>query len=162
VRNDPDYTKKTGVPLAGDEGSNAWTYPFPQYGKGYIDSTGNYMTPLSPQSIIDSYNATEKETLAAYGKTMWIDFLPPTNTWPVHRHGRAFEYNLPPEDNVIFVQCYEAISTHLGKIIISPPAEFDGMWQAMVDELIDIGAERIGAKMTEMIRDKVTLWEMQD
>jgi putative aldouronate transport system substrate-binding protein len=162
MRNDPDYTKKTGVPLAGDEASTAWTYPFPQYGRGYIDSTGNYMTPLSPQTIIDSYNATERETLAAYGKETWIDFFPPTDTWPPHRHGRAFEYNLPTEDNVIFIQCYETISAHLGKIIMAPPADFDRMWQAMVDELIDIGAERIGAKMTELIRDKVSLWEMPD
>jgi hypothetical protein len=32
----------------------------------------------------------------------------------------------------------------------------------MVDELIEIGAERISAKMTELIRDKVTLWESAD
>jgi putative aldouronate transport system substrate-binding protein len=148
---DPDYDKNTGV--------RYWTYPFPEYGPAYVDSTGNYMTPITPETVESNYTDIERETLAAYGLDMWTDFFLKPADMPVQRHGRAFEYSLAPETNVIFTQLYDIISTSLGKIIMANPNEFDSLWDGMVKELYEVGVEKVNAEMTGIIRDKVALWE---
>jgi putative aldouronate transport system substrate-binding protein len=159
MQTDVDYSRKTGVASAGFGGSSGWSYPFPQYGNAYIDSTGNYITPLSPDVIKDTYTPIERETLRAYGLDMWTDFFKKPSEMPVQRHGRAFEYSLDPETGVIFTQLYEVIGNHVGQIIMAPPGDFDKEWQAMIDEMYDIGVEKVNAEMTALIKDKVALWE---
>jgi putative aldouronate transport system substrate-binding protein len=161
MQSDPDYSKKTGVASAGFGGSSGWSYPFPEMGMGYIDSTGNYMTPITPESIIEQYTAIERETLAAYGLNMWTDFFPKPEDMPVQRHGRAFEYSLSPDGGAVFGECYDVIANHIGKIIMDPVQNFDANWQALVDELVEVGAKDISAEMTALIRDKVALWDQK-
>jgi putative aldouronate transport system substrate-binding protein len=150
-QSDPDYGEKTGVTI--------WAYPFPEYGPAYIDSTGNYITPISPETIKAQYTPIERETLAAYGKEMWVDFFPRTEDMPVQRHGRAFEFALSPDTNALFNQLYDVIANHLGKILMAKPADFDRLWDAMVKEMYEVGVEKVNAEMTGIIKDKVALWE---
>jgi putative aldouronate transport system substrate-binding protein len=159
MQTDPDYSRKTGVSSAGFGASSGWQYPFPEYGSAYVDSTGNYMTPISPETVVNNYTPIERETLAAYGLDMWTDFFLKPEDMPVQRHGRAFEFNLLPDTNAIFIQLYDIIANNLGKIILARPGEFDTLWDAMVKEMYDVGVEKVNAEMTGMIRDKVALWE---
>jgi putative aldouronate transport system substrate-binding protein len=159
MQSDPDYSKKTGVASAGFGGSSGWQYPFPEYGAAYIDSTGNYITPISPETVRAQYTPIERETLAAYGKEMWTDFFLKPDEMPVQRHGRAFEFALSPDTNALFTQLYDTIANHLGKILMAKPGDFDAAWDAMIKEMYEVGVEKVNAEMTALIKDKVTLWE---
>lgn len=161
MQSDPDYSRKTGVASAGFGGSSGWQYPFPEYGAAYIDSTGNYMTPISPETVKAQYTPIERETLAAYGKEMWTDLFLKPEDMPVQRHGRAFEFALSPDTNALFVQLYDTIANHLGKILMAKPGDFDQLWDAMVKEMYSVGVEKVNEEMTRIIRDKVNLWEKE-
>jgi putative aldouronate transport system substrate-binding protein len=150
-QSDPDYGQKTGV--------TRWAFPFPEYGPAYIDSTGNYITPITPETVKAQYTPIERETLAAYGKEMWTDFFLKPEEMPVQRHGRAFEFALSPDTNALFGQLYETIAVHLGKILMAKPADFDRLWDAMIAEMYQVGVEKVNAEMTALIKDKVALWE---
>jgi putative aldouronate transport system substrate-binding protein len=159
MQNDTDYSKKTGITIPGFGGSSGWQYPFPEYGAAYIDSTGNYITPISPETVKAQYTPIERETLAAYGKEMWVDFFPKPEDMPVQRHGRAFEFALSPDTNALFVQLYDTIANHLGKILMAKPEDFDALWDAMIKEMYVVGVEKVNEEMTRIIKDKVSLWE---
>ncbi|GHT58446.1 ABC transporter substrate-binding protein [Spirochaetia bacterium] len=147
---DPDYGKKTGV--------GRWAYPFPQRGDGYIDSTGNYNTKNSPENIVANYLPVEKETLAAYGATMWIDLYPTTESLGVSRHGQAWQYTLPPDVNAKITEADELVKGALANMILGPPSAFDAAWQKMLSDLRSIGIEDANKALTALVKEKITMW----
>ena len=42
---------------------------------------------------------------------------------------------------------------------MSKPGEFDAAWDRYMQELKDIGMVEAGQKMTQLVKDRVTLWE---
>ena len=150
VDSDPDHSRKTGV--------GRWAYPFPQRGKNYIDSTGNYNTRDSPQRIKDNYYPIEKETLAAYGVEMWIDLFPSSESLGVSRHGQAWQYALPPDLNAKITEADEYMKNALANIVLGNPSNFNAAWQKIQQDLLRMGIEDANNAMTIMIRDKVELW----
>ncbi|MCL2269855.1 MAG: ABC transporter substrate-binding protein [Treponema sp.] len=147
---DPDYGRKTGV--------GRWAYPFPMRGKGYIDSTGNYITRDSPERIKRVYLPVEKETLAAYGVEMWIDFFPSTDSLGVSRHGAAWQYTLPPDVNAKIAEADNYIKNALATIVLGRPDNFESQWQKIVQDLRRMGLDESGKTLTNMIKDKIKLW----
>lgn len=151
---DPDYSKKTGV--------GRYAYPFPIWGKGAMDSTGNYITMESPETIKANYLPVEKETLAAYGAEMWTDLFPPSEVLGVSRHGQAWQYTLPPDLNAKFVEADNFVKTALANIVIGNPDNFDTAWENMVQACRRIGMEEVGRAMTQLIQERAQLTEMKN
>ncbi|MDR3020641.1 MAG: ABC transporter substrate-binding protein, partial [Treponema sp.] len=147
---DPDYSKKTGV--------GRWAYPFPQRGNNYIDSTGNFITRDSPENIKKNYLNVEKETLAAYGAEMWTDMFPSSESLGVSRHGQAWQYALAPDLNAKVQEADNYMKTALANIVLGRPENFDAAWDRIQRDLIAMGIEDANKAMTQMIRDKVNLW----
>jgi len=148
---DPDYQKKTGV--------EQWIYPFPMRGKGFIDSTGNYITRDSPQRIRNQeYIDVEKETLAAYGAEMWIDLFPSTESLGVSQYGQAWQYALPPDANAVITGADNYLKNALAIAVLGDPADFESQWHKIVEDLRKLGVEDAGKVLTEMIKEKIELW----
>ncbi|MDR3284131.1 MAG: ABC transporter substrate-binding protein [Treponema sp.] len=147
---DPDYSKKTGV--------GRWVYPFPQLGQGHIDSTGNYISRDSPETIRQKYLPVEKETLAAYGAEMWTDLFPSTESLGISKHGQAWQYSLPPEINAKVTEADEYIKNALANIVLGKPENFDAAWNKIAQDLRKLGIEEANSALTQMIQDKISMW----
>jgi len=147
---DPDYSKKTGV--------GRWVHPFPQRGPGFIDSTGNFITRNSPETIRRNYLPIERETLAGYGAEMWTDLFPSTESLGISRHGQAWQYTLPPDLNAKTTEADDYMKTNLATIVLGRPADFDAAWDRIIRDLRAMGIEEANRALTALVRDKVRLW----
>lgn len=149
---DPDFKRKTGV--------GSYNYPWPQYGDGRTDSNGDTYTPESPESIIANYNKAEKETLAAYGATMWRDLFPPTSDFPMTPYGAAWQVSIPTESdiNIIMKQCDDFSQMTLPQIVIGGTANFDANWDAYIVGLKGLDVEKMNAQFSELVRAQVAFW----
>jgi len=147
---DPNWGRRTGVGI--------YQHPFPMYGRGFIDSTGNFITRDSPETLVQNYHAVEVETLAAYGATMWTDLFPPTESLGVTRHGAAWQYALPPDLNALISEADDYVKTALSNMVLGRTADFDAAWDTMLAQLRRMGVENAGAAMTQLVKDKVRLW----
>jgi len=147
---DPDYSKKTGV--------GRWIHPFPQRGPGFIDSTGNFITRNSPETIRRNYLPIERETLAGYGVEMWTDLFPSTESLGISRHGQAWQYTLPPDLNAKTSEADDYMKTNLATIVLGRPADFDASWDRIVRDLRAMGIEEANRALTALVKDKVKLW----
>ncbi len=107
-------------------------YPFPQYGDGVLDSSGQAYTVKTEQQIIDDYTATEKEVLAKYGAKMWKDIYPKVSEFPVKPWGAAWQINIPQEsDGAITMQkITDLVRKRIPEMIMSKPDVFDGLWDS--------------------------------
>jgi len=127
-------------------------------GNMYIDSTGNFITRDSPERILANYHDVERETLAAYGAQMWIDLFPPSDSLGISSHGQAWQYALTPDLNAKVSEADNYMKTALANLVRGRPANFNAAWQVIQQDLIRIGIEDANRAMTQMIRDKVELW----
>ena len=147
---DPDYSKRTGV--------GRWVHPFPQRGNLFIDSTGNFITRDSPERIRANYLDVEKETLAAYGAEMWTDLFPTSESLGRSRHGQAWQYALTPDLNAKVQEADDYMKNALANLVLGRPENFNTAWARIQSDLIRMGIEDANRAMTQMIRDKVQLW----
>jgi putative aldouronate transport system substrate-binding protein len=147
---DVDYGKKTGV--------GRWAYPFPQLGQGFIDSTGNYITTASPETLKQNYLPIEKETLAAYGVDMWTDLYPSSEALGVSKHGQAWQYTLPPDLNAKISEADDYSKVTISNLVLGRPADFDAGWAKFMQGLKDIGIEDANKALTVLVKDKIKLW----
>ena len=153
INTDPDHERRTGV--------GRWVHPFPRWGRGGIDSSGNFITRDSPETIRQNLLPVEVETLAAYDAEMWIDLFPPSEALPAPRHGQAWQYTLPPDLNARVVEADSFVRTALVNMIMGSPDNFDTAWENMVQGLHRIRIDEANRAMTQLIRERVRLWEME-
>lgn len=147
---DPDYSKKTGV--------GRWIYPFPQRGTAAVDKNGDWITRTSRERIVNNFLPIEKETLAAYGVELYVDQFPQPAELGVSKHGQVWQYALPPDVNEKVTAADEYVKGALAKIVLGKPADFDASWQKMVDDLKKMGMEDANTVLTQMIKDKINMW----
>lgn len=147
---DKDYIKKTGI--------GNYTYPFPCYGIGQKDSKGDYFMPITEESVKDSYNSVEKETLAAYGKSMWKDLYPQSNELAKSDWGAAYNINIPEGSELenTIKNAETIMKEELPKVILSAPNNFDENWQNLQKKLYQIGIEKANKEFTKIIKKMVT------
>lgn len=155
VNNAAAFQKETGIGL--------YTNMTGHYGDGVKDSTGNYYTTNFPEQIVASYSDAEKETLKAYGATTWKDLFPKEDEFPVKAWGAA--YNLPtPGDsdyNVIYQKTQDIIRKRIPEAILSPVDKFDSVYDTMLADLETAGATKMEQQYTELIQNRVKLWNGQ-
>lgn len=151
-KTDKDFAKKTGI--------TKYAYPYPQQGDGSIDKTGNYYTLKSKEQIIANMTETEKETLKAYGKELWIDFFPTPEELGVSKHGQAWQFNIPSDSELaIFNQKSEDyVKQAATQIILGSPDNFDAAWDEMLAKFKEMGVDEANAEMTRLTQEKIRFW----
>ncbi|WNS46866.1 ABC transporter substrate-binding protein [Paenibacillus sp. MMS20-IR301] len=146
------YTKESGLGLYVNIGAH--------YGDGVKDSTGNYFTKSFPEQIVQGYSAADKETLAAYGATTWLDLFPKAEEFPVKPWGAVWNIPVPSDSdaNIYGTKMKDITWKRIPKVIMAKPEEFDKLWDEYQQELIDAGVEKMEASQTQYVQALVKLW----
>ncbi|OMF77121.1 ABC transporter substrate-binding protein [Paenibacillus glucanolyticus] len=147
-----NFTKETGIGL--------YNAMFPRYGDGVKDSTDNYYTTNFPETIIENYTPSAKETLKAYGAEMWKDLWPKQEEFDVKPWGVAYNIPVPSDSNIniTYKKVEEITRKRIPEIILADPAKFDGLYDQFIKELNSAGAEKMEQEYTQLVRDRVKLW----
>ncbi|WP_071130593.1 ABC transporter substrate-binding protein [Enterococcus timonensis] len=153
AQTDPQYKNKTGI------GSYIW--PFPQWGNGAEDSTGQPIARDSTKELKEAtYTAEEKEVLKAYDAQLWVDLFPSAEELGGTKHGRAYEIAIPADSDLTVTQqrADDYTTQAITDIIISSPDDFETKWSAMQDELSKLNIEDADKEMTKLVQDRMELW----
>ncbi|MBO2942414.1 ABC transporter substrate-binding protein [Paenibacillus sp. F411] len=149
---DSEYYKKTGI--------GVYAYPFPEYGDGALDSTGQTFTVRSPEQIAENYTEVEKEVLAQYDAKLWMDLFPSVDEFPVKEYGAAWQINIPQDSNanVILQRIFDLVKKRAPEAIMAKPEEFDAIWDAMLQEIDKAGRAELEETFNELLADRYKLW----
>ena len=139
-------------------GIGRWTYPFPQGGSGFLDSTGNPYSRTTKQNVMSLYNPTEKETLKAYGAELWTDLFPQPEELGVSKHGQIWQYNISSKSQEIVDRVDDYVKNEIIKIIISSPETFDSSWKKMQENIRKSNISLVEDEITSLIKIKRQLW----
>jgi putative aldouronate transport system substrate-binding protein len=151
--NDPNYQRDTGVA--------EWVYPFPQWGDGVKDKTGQTYTIVTQQQLIDKYSPIEKEVLSHYNVKIWKDLWPTEKTVGVRPYGAAWMMNTPQDASftVPWQKCQDIIRKRIPEAILAKPDKFDEIWATFMKELEDAGLKGMEATMTKLIQERLAFWK---
>lgn len=151
--NNKNWSKETGV--------GVYTYPFPEYGDGRKDATGQYYTTNTPEQIIANYNEAEKEVLAAYGVKMWKDLYPPMSALRKSAWGQAWQipFAADSELSIIYNKCMDIMQRGIPEAVLSDPSEFDAVWDNLMKKLEDAGVQKANEQFTELVKARIELWK---
>lgn len=151
--NDVSYKKKTGV--------GAYVYPFPTWGNGVLDPSGNPYSADTADSIVVDYSMVEKQVLKAYGVERWAELYPSADDLYRSEWGSAWMIPIPSETGItpILDRCDAIMKQLLIEAIISPPEDFDAIWDRGMGLLEDAGVYEINKAFTELVKDRVALWQ---
>lgn len=150
---DPEYSKKTGV--------GVYLYPFPAWGKGVLDASGQSYNTATTESITNNYTKTEKEILAKYDAEMWRDLYPTaeelgrTDPW-----GYAWQMTIPDTSDVpvIVTKLLDLTKKYIAQSVTAAPEAFDGIWDEFQTEMANAGLEEATAEYTKLIKERIELW----
>lgn len=131
-----------------------------RYGDGVKDSTGNYYTTTWPEQVIENYHEVEKETLAQYGAERWIDLWPQPEEFKVKPWGASWDISYPSDSELaILAKRMEEITFQMiPQIILADPSEFDELWDAYMQTLIDNRVEEMEDLFEEVVKERIALW----
>jgi len=151
-KSDSDYSKETGV--------GYYTYPFPQWGNGAVDSNGQSITPDTQEDIIAEYTDAEKEVIAEYDMESWIDWFPAQEELEPSNHGRAANFTIPSGSDLEIIQqkADDIAEQKITQAILGDPEDFDDAWEEVQEDLIDAGIEDANEEMTKITQDIMELW----
>ncbi|WP_248925920.1 ABC transporter substrate-binding protein [Paenibacillus hamazuiensis] len=149
---DPQYGKKTGI--------GVYTYPFPEYGYGVKDPSGQTYKIESPEQIISKYSDIEKEVLSKYNAKMWMDLFPKVSEFPVKPYGAAWQINIPQETDgaVIMQKCMQIVRKRIPEAILAKPEKFDEVWDSFQKELEQAGVHKLEAQFEGLLKERIKLW----
>ncbi|WP_379152360.1 ABC transporter substrate-binding protein [Paenibacillus sp. sgz5001063] len=156
VNDAANFGKQTGIDMYSAFGV--------RYGDGVKDSTGNYYTTNFPEQIIASYSDAEKEALAAYKATTWKDLFPAENEFPVKEWGALYNMQVPTDGDyqVIYQKTQDIVHKRIPEAILATPADFDKIYDAFIQELNKVGAEKMEKEYTELVKARVSLFTGKD
>ena len=149
---DPDFGKKTGI--------GSYVYPFPQRGVGAVDSTGNYYTTTTIESVVANYNDAQKETLAGYGIENFTEMFPSSEELGISKHGQVWQYTIPSDSDISIIQqkCDDYIQQAITQAILGKPADFDKAWDEIQKTLVSYGVDTLNEEMTALTKERLELW----
>lgn len=148
---DKDYQKKTGVGF--------YSYPFPTYGDGVTDPTGNTYTKASKEAVIEEYDAEQKAACEAWGVDILTDIFPQPSEFAIPEYPPVWAYIKPAELDDIGNKLDEVAWSGLITCIIGKPEQFDTNFDSMIASLESTGMSRAEEILTEIIKEKVALVE---
>lgn len=152
VNDASNFAKETGISM--------YIAFAPRYGDGVKDSTGNYYTTNFPEQIVEGYTAAEKETLKAYNATTWKDLFPQESDFTPKEWGALYNMPVPTdgEYNVIYKKTQDIIRKRIPESILAKTTDFDKIYDGFLDELNKVGAEKMEAEYTELVKARVALF----
>lgn len=150
--------KRFSATIPKSTGIVTWTYPFPEAGPGYIDSTGNPIGRSSKDVVIRRYNSAQRETLKAYGAECWPDLFPSSEELGVSKHGQLWKYTLSAKNQEILDNCDAYVKQELIKMIVGPEQKFDSSWTNMQETIKSMGISKVEKELTSLIEVKRALW----
>lgn len=148
--NDAGYRAETGVGFH--------TYPFPSYGEGVEDSTGNTYQLINRDSVISSYNVEQKAALKAWGVDMLTDIFPQDDSSEEPTHAPGGEITLGTELSELKNTLDEIARQGLINCILCDESDFDAQYNKLETDLANAGAEKAGEMMTETVQSEMKLW----
>lgn len=151
--------KRVGFNIPVSSGVSTWTYPFPEAGSGFIDSTGNPITRGTRKAVTGRYNFAQKETLKAYDVEMFTDLFPSSEELGVSKHGQLWQYNISSSNLEILDSCDAYVKTEIIKMILGPEEKFDSSWTNMQNTIKSMGIGNVEKELTKLIEVKRILWK---
>ena len=116
-------------------------------GHGAKLADGDYATPLTKDYVRLGYDDMTKEVLAAYGKQVWADFLPPVEKVP----GFLWQLTPPEETKAEEQRMDDTWRKHIPRIIMSPnEQQFEAAWAAFVKEEEEAGVAKANEAYTKL------------
>ena len=151
----PDFTEETGV--------GHYVHPFPVWGNAALDTSGNLIVPDSPEQIIADYNEAQRETLAAYDVDFFIDLFPTFEGYQGTRHGQAWAIPIPADTDLSMTmqRVGDFVQQGVTQAILATPEDFDQAWDEVIEGLESLNAEAANQEMTELVQDRIRLWEQE-
>ena len=146
-----NYRKETGV--------GQYNYPFPAYGTGVVDSTGNTYSTASEESVIAEYNEEQKAACEAWGVDLLLDIFPQKDEFKIPEFPPIWAYIKPAEFTDLNNKLDEVAWSSLITCVIGKPEAFDVNYDAMIASLEATGMSRAEEILTAMVKDKVALVE---
>lgn len=146
-----NYRKETGV--------GQYNYPFPAYGTGVLDATGNTYTTASKEAVITEYNAEQKAACEAWGVDLLLDIFPQKDEFEIPEFPPIWAYIKPAEFTDLNNKLDEVAWSSLITCVIGKPEAFDANYDAMLSSLEATGMSRAEEILTGMVKDKVALVE---
>lgn len=150
-QSDKDYSKKTGV--------GAYNYPFPTYGNGVTDASGNTYTPTSKESVIAEYDEEQRAACKAWGVELLTDIFPQPEEFEVPKYPPVWAYTKSDEFDDIGNKLDEIAWSGLVSCVICAPEEFDARYDEMIGKFENAGMLKAEAMLTEIVRSKAALVE---
>lgn len=150
---DADYFKDTGKSVYG--------YPFPIWGKGILDATGNTYNPDSEGFNRSNYSDIEREVLSAYSVSTWAELYPSADELSVSLWGEAWDIPIPSESSIRYqLEACDAIMREgLVTAILSEPEKFDENWASIMNQLEDADVHIMGEEFTKLVLARIELWQ---
>lgn len=148
---DTEYKKTTGVGFH--------NYPFPAYGNGVTDETGNTYTTTSKENVIAEYNEEQLAACEAWGVELLVDVFPQADEFEVPAYSAIWAYTKPAEFDEIGNILDEVAWSSLVSCVIGSEADFDANYDEMLEELESVGMADAEEMLTEIIKEKVALVE---
>lgn len=146
-----NYRKETGV--------GQYNYPFPAYGTGVMDDTGNTYSTASKEAVIEEYNTEQKAACEAWGVELLLDIFPQKDEFEIPEFPPIWAYVMPAEFTDLNNKLDEVAWSSLITCVIGKPEAFDANYDAMIASLEATGMSRAEEILTEMVKDKVALVE---
>lgn len=150
-QSDPDYIERTGVGFH--------NYPFPAYGNGVEDSTGNTYTTTNRETVINEYDVEQKAALDAWGVELLTDIFPQPDEFETPPYSAIWAYTKPAQFDEISTRLDEIAWSSLVSLIIDEEANFDANYDKLVSDLESAGMTQAEDMLTEIIAEKVALLE---
>ena len=151
LNDNTNFTKETGIGMYNISA---------RYGDGVLDPTGNYYTTNSPDQVIANYHNVEKETLAQYGVSRWIELWPQVDEFPVKPWGAAWNISYPSDSElaVLFTRIDEIMKKRIPQIILSKPSEFDRLWDEFMQDIEAAGVEKMEDLYEQYVKERIEHW----
>lgn len=147
--NDKNYKKTTGVGFH--------SYPFPRYGVGVEDSTGNTYRTESRDAIIDKYSEEQKAACKAWNVELLLDIFPQQDEFETPDFPPLWAMSKPVEFDEIGNKLDEISQSQLVACVTAKEADFDTTYDKMLKDLEDSGMNEAADMLTEIVKDKIAI-----
>lgn len=148
---DKDYAKNTGVGF--------YAYPFPTYGTGVLDATGNAYTTASREAVIDEYDEEQRAACRAWGVELLLDIFPRPEEFEIPKYPPVWAYIKPAKLDDIGNKLDEVAWSSLISCVIGNEQDFDKNYDAMIASFESTGMSEAEAILTDIIKSKVAMLE---
>lgn len=144
------YKEETGV--------GKHNYPFPCYGSLKKDSTGNYISLTTKESIINSYNVAEKRALENWGVEMLKDIFPQADSFKEAEYSPLWAQTFPADVTDIEDKLDQISWKSLIQCVVCKPKEFEQKWSEFQETLKKAGRAEAEQKITDIVKNQAALW----